>query len=132
MRYTVQIGAFASTPNFDGMPTAESAFKLQAVGDLTPYGSGTFNNYEAAQAHLNIMRTWAEDAFIKLIPVRPVSAEAAPSVRRLVEPSAPEVSNDAPTPVGSKWEGNQAIPRAHRRLHGDLAADRGSYVVATG
>jgi hypothetical protein len=107
MRYTVQIGAFVNAPNFDGMPTAEAAFKLQAVGALTPYGSGKFNSYEAAQTHLNIMRKWAEDAFIKLIPVRPVPAKAAPSVRRLVEPSAPEVSNDAPKPVARNRRGTK-------------------------
>ena len=107
MRYTVQIGAFVNAPNFDGMPTAEAAFKLQAVGALTPYGSGKFNSYEAAQTHLNIMRKWAGDAFIKLIPVRPVPEEAAPSVRRLVEPSAPEVSNDTPTPVARNGRGTK-------------------------
>ena len=69
MRYLVQIGAFVNA--FDGMPTGEAAFKLQAVGALTPYGSGKFNSYEAAPKHANIMRKWAEDAFIKLIPVRP-------------------------------------------------------------
>ena len=107
MRYTVQIGAFANSPNFDGMPTAEAAFELKAVGALTPYGSGTFNSYEAAQAHLNIMRTWAEDAFIKLIPVRSAPAETEPSVHRSVEPSAPEVRDDAPTPVAKDGRGTK-------------------------
>ncbi len=107
MRYTVQIGAFANAPNFDGMPTAETAFKLQDVGSLTPYGSGTFNNYEAAHAHLNIMRTWAEDAFIKLIPVRSAPAEAEPSVCRSVEPSAPEVRNNTPMPEARDGRGTK-------------------------
>ena len=107
MRYTVQIGAFANAPNFDGMPTAEAAFKLQDVGSLTPYGSGTFNNYEAAHAHLNIMRTWAEDAFIKLIPVRSAPAEAEPSVGRSVETSAPEVKNNTPMPEARDGRGTK-------------------------
>ncbi|MGB2135709.1 MAG: hypothetical protein ACPHYG_06920, partial [Flavobacteriales bacterium] len=107
MRYTVQIGAFANAPNFDGMPTAEAAFKLQAVGSLTPYGSGTFNSYEAAQAHLNIIRTWAADAFIKLIPVGSSPAEAEPSIRRSVEPSAPEVRDNTPTPEARNGRGTK-------------------------
>lgn len=107
MRYTVQIGAFANAPNFDGMPTAEAAFKLQAVGSLTPYGSGTFNSYEAAQAHLNIIRTWAADAFIKLIPVGSSPAEAEPSIRHSVEPSAPEVRDNTPTPEARNGRGTK-------------------------
>ena len=107
MRYTVQIGAFANAPNFNGMPTAETAFKLQDVGSLTSYGSGTFNSYEAAHAHLNIMRTWAEDAFIKLIPVRPAPVEAEPSVSRSVQPSAPEVRNNTPMPKARDGRGTK-------------------------
>jgi hypothetical protein len=53
------------------------------------------------------MRTWAEDAFIKLIPVRSAPAETEPSVHRSTEPSAPEVKDDAPTPAAKDGRGTK-------------------------
>ena len=67
--YTVQIGAFEKEPNFQGLPFAEEAFKFQSKGQLTKYGSGQFENYESAQKRLDVLHSWAEDAFIKLITV---------------------------------------------------------------
>ena len=100
MRYTVQIGAFANEPNFEGLPTTEEVFALNTNGRLTKYGSGKFANYEAAQAHLQTLRSWAEDAFIKLIPVKSTVSNTEPEVPRRVEPVAAEIKKTpAPKPT---------------------------------
>lgn len=90
MRYTVQVGAFAYEPNFQGFPTLEEVFQLNSKGRLTKYGSGKFMSFEAAQAHLNIIQTWAEDAFIRLIPV---AAEQSKSRNKLPRTEQSVASN---------------------------------------
>ena len=95
MCYTVQIGAFSSEPNFDGLHSTEEVFLLDTSGRLKKYGSGKFANYEAAQAHLNTLRTWAEDAFIKLIPIKTTASNAETKAPTIVEPVSNEVK---PTP----------------------------------
>ena len=105
MRYTVQIGAFANEPNFEGLPTTEEVFVLNTHGRLTKYGSGKFTNYEAAQAHLLTLRSWAEDAFIKLITVRSTAPNTENEVPTGVEPVTVE-TNKAPVP--------KPIPEAKR------------------
>lgn len=103
MRYTVQIGAFANEPNFQGFPLTEPIFELHSTGKLTKYGCGKFDNYEAAQEHLAGIRSWANDAFIQLITVPSASsgnddkkpnvkpeASSKPKVKELPKP-APKV-----------------------------------------
>jgi hypothetical protein len=102
MRYTVQIGAFANEPNFEGLPTTEEVFALNTNGRLTKYGSGKFVNYEAAQAHLQTLRSWAEDAFIKLIPVKSTVSNTEPGVSTRVEPAAVEVKKTPKPPTKAK------------------------------
>jgi len=96
MRYTVQIGAFANEPNFEGMPSQEEVFPLNTSGRLTKYGSGKFANYEAARAHLKALQVWAEDAFIKLIPIKTVTSTSVPKAPSKLESAAPTVK---PTPA---------------------------------
>jgi hypothetical protein len=97
MRYTVQIGAFANEPNFEGLPTSEEVFPLNTNGRLTKYGSGKFATYEAAQAHLQTLRSWADDAFIKLIPVNSTGSNVKPDIPTRVEP-VPAEATKTPTP----------------------------------
>jgi hypothetical protein len=100
MRYTVQIGAFANEPNFEGLPTTEEVFVLNTNGRLTKYGSGKFANYEAAQAHLQTLRSWAEDAFIKLIPIKSTVSNTRPEIPTREEPVAAEIKKTpAPKPT---------------------------------
>jgi hypothetical protein len=96
MRYTVQIGAFANEPNFEGMPSQEEVFPLNTSGRLTKYGSGKFANYEAARAHLKALQVWAEDAFIKLIPIKAVTSTSVPKASSKLESAVPTVK---PTPA---------------------------------
>lgn len=97
MRYTVQIGAFAGEPDFAGLPSTEEVFTLNTSGRLTKYGSGKFVNYEAAQAHLKILRTWAKDAFIKLTPIKTTVSNAEPEAPTSMDPVSTEVKKTPPS-----------------------------------
>ena len=91
MRYTVQIGAFADEPDFEGLATTEEVFVLNTNGRLTKYGSGKFADYEEAQVHLKTIRSWAEDAFIKLIPIKSTVSNKEPEIPTREAPVATEV-----------------------------------------
>ena len=114
VRYTVQIGAFASEPNFNEMPSSEEIFELTSNGRLTKYGSGTFSNHAEAKKHLGEVREWAPDAFIKPIQIPAdgklrSEAEVQPKPTTKVESAPPaadaiavEKSRAAPAPEKTK------------------------------
>lgn len=97
IRYTVQIGAFMNEPDFRKLPSEETVFKLNESGRLTKYGSGEFTAYAAAEAHLNVIRPWAEDAFIKLIPATSNTANQPVADSSTGEPSLPAELESQPS-----------------------------------
>lgn len=106
LRYTVQIGAFADKPNFEKILSEEEVFVLASGGRLTKYGSGKFANHAAAKQHLNEVKEWAPDAFIKSIQVerRAVETVTAPT-ESAVESAKTPLETTRPTasaPTGDR------------------------------
>ena len=66
--YTVQVGAFINQPNFEIEQTTDEAFVIEVSGKLTKYGIGRHADLTLALDHLDQIKKWSPDAFVRQIP----------------------------------------------------------------
>ena len=66
--YTVQVGAFINQPDFKQEQTTDEAFVIEVSGKLTKYGIGRHADLTLALDHLDQIKKWSPDAFVRQIP----------------------------------------------------------------